>query len=110
MFSLNVMEFERRKYKRVVVSFEVKFFGTQNYGARVSDISLGGCYVETIAYVAVGEVLTLEIETPTGYWLKLRGKVKYVHPNVGFGVSFLQLSKDETDVLESIIEYEAVCY
>lgn len=102
------MVVERRKYKRVVVSFEVKFFGTQNYRARIADISLGGCYVETIAYVAVGEILTLEIETPTNYWLKLRAKVEYIHPNVGFGVSFLPLTQNEMDVLENLLEYEAV--
>ena len=100
------MESERRKDERISVSLEAKFFGGAQGGARISDISLGGCYVETIAYFNAGDVIDVEIKMPNGTWLSLKGKISYTHPSMGFGMRFHDLSQYELDVLSGLMDYE----
>jgi hypothetical protein len=71
--------------------------------ARISDISLGGCYMESLAQVAVGEEVHFEIQLPTGGRMPLRGEVVHLHPNIGFGLRFLSLSVMERNVLMHVI-------
>ena len=66
--------------------------------ARISDISLGGCFVDTIMTVRPGEDVSLTGKLETGEPLELKGKVAYVMDGFGFGVSFTDLS-DESKVL-----------
>ena len=72
--------------------------------ARISDISLGGCYMESLAQVIVGEEIQFEIRLPTGGRMPLRGKVIYHQPNLGFGVSFINLSIMARNVLTHVIK------
>ena len=102
------MDEERRRHKRVSVSLEAKLEGLHsNYPARVSDISIGGCYVETLAQVSVGEHVRVEVRMPTGSWLSLRGEVLYFHHTVGFGMRFLQLSQLEMEILNNLVSYSS---
>lgn len=71
--------------------------------ARVSDISMGGCYVDSIAAVPVGEPVSIEIARPAGGKLQFSGKVAYVLDGFGFGVQFLDLTADHTEFLERIV-------
>ena len=99
------MEEERRKDDRSTVSLEAKLFGSNDgYRARISDVSLGGCYVETISSVSVGDDVAVQIEKSNGNWISLKGKVTVYHPTIGFGMSFSQLSQEETDFVKSLIE------
>jgi len=103
---LKIMEIERRNNERVPVSFEAKIGGGyQGYRARVTDLSLGGCYVETMTLVGINELLTIEVRMPTGNWLKLKGQVIYCHAHIGFGIRFFQLTQLEIDVVRNLIEY-----
>jgi hypothetical protein len=72
--------------------------------ARISDISLGGCYMESLAQVVVGEEIHFEIQLPTGGRMPLRGEVIYHQPNLGFGVRFTNLSVMERNVLAHVIK------
>ena len=95
---------ERREEERKNVSLEVRWEGSAGkQSARVSDLSLGGCYLDTLAQAEVGEVLGLEIKLPGGGWLPLRGTVAYVMPGLGFSVCFTFLTDDEQDRLSEII-------
>lgn len=71
--------------------------------ARISDISLGGCYLESLAQVTVGEQIHFEIQLPTGGRMPLRGEVIHLHPNLGFGMRFVSLSVMERNVLTHVI-------
>lgn len=102
------MSIERRRHKRITVSLEAKLEGLHNnYPARVSDISIGGCYVETVAQVSVNETVRVEVHLPTGNWLSLRGEVLYSHHTIGFGLRFLQLSQLEMEMLNHLILYSS---
>lgn len=71
--------------------------------ARISDISLGGCYLESIAPVAISEQIHFEIQLPTGGRMPLRGEVVHLHPNLGFGLRFVSLSVMERNVLAHVM-------
>ncbi|MGH9945935.1 MAG: PilZ domain-containing protein [Pyrinomonadaceae bacterium] len=71
--------------------------------ARVSDISLGGCYVDTIVSVAVGESVRFELIQPNGGRLTFAGLVVYHLSGMGFGVQFTDLNKEQKQFLEEMI-------
>jgi c-di-GMP-binding flagellar brake protein YcgR len=97
---------DKRRDERVSLPLEAHCEGLSGkYSARLSDVSLGGCYVETLALVSVGEHIRFEVQLPTGRWLPLQGEVVYHHPNLGFGVRFTEISELEREMLASIIEY-----
>jgi hypothetical protein len=72
--------------------------------ARIGDISLGGCYIESLAQVIVGEQIQFQIQLPTGGRMPLRGEVIYHQPNLGFGVRLASLSAMERNVLMHVID------
>jgi PilZ domain-containing protein len=72
--------------------------------SRISDISLSGCYVESLAQIAVGERVRFKIETTLGEWLPLSGVVVYSHPQIGFGVSFSTLTDGVRSQLADLID------
>ena len=71
--------------------------------ARVDDVSLGGCFVNTHGHVEMGEPVDLEILLPSGGWLKLRGTVASYHPGVGFGMWFRFVSAADRTALKELI-------
>jgi len=100
------MSDERRNYERVPMPLETRWAGQSGrHTARISDLSLGGVYIESLGTVTIGESISFEIQLPTGNWMPLKGKVIYCHTNLGFGVEFSQLSEAEKDLLADLIEY-----
>ena len=95
---------ERREEERVPVSLEVRWEGDSGrHTARVSDISMGGCYLDTLGPAAPGEIVSLNIKMPSGEWLALRGEVAFHHPNLGFSVCFTFLTEEEQHQLAQLI-------
>ena len=95
---------ERRTNKRKQILLEAKWRGvSRRHEARVDDVSLGGCFVNTYAQVELGEHIDLQIKLASGEWLPLRGQVASYQPGVGFGMSFTSLSVEETADLEELI-------
>ena len=76
---------------------------SRRHEARVDDVSLGGCFVNTYGQVELQEDVNLEIQLPSGGWLPLRGKVASYQPGVGFGMSFTSLSEKETAALKELM-------
>lgn len=75
---------------------------SRGHEARVDDVSLGGCFVNTYGHVELNEQVELQILLPSGDWLALRGKVASCHPGVGFGMSF-NLNGEEKKAVEELI-------
>lgn len=99
------MESERRGEKRFPLPLEVRWESLSGkYAARISDLSLSGCYIESLAKVEVGEELHFEIQLPAGFWMPLRGAVVYHHPNLGFGLHFVRLTMMERNMLARVLE------
>ena len=96
---------ERRRSERVSLLLEVYVEGLSGqYTARISDISLGGCYIESIMPVAIGERVQFKLQLLTGRWMLLRGEVINYQPSVGFGVRFVDLTMMERNVLKNVLD------
>ncbi len=94
----------QRQYKRFPVSLEVMLDFTPAYrGARISDLSKSGCFIDTIVEVREGEIVDFKLRLPTEEWLQLSGVVTYYLPRIGFGVSFADLSEEKINLIEKII-------
>jgi hypothetical protein len=78
-------------------------FASGRRSARISDISAGGCYIDTIAQVPVGEPLTLHISSGDGKAKEFTGKVAYLLQGFGFGVEFTELTDDHRAFLAQIL-------
>jgi hypothetical protein len=98
------MRDERRSSKRKRLLLEAKWESMSNtHEARVDDVSVGGCFVNTLGRVELNEEVNLQIQLPSGAWLPLRGHVTSYQPGVGFGVAFTSLSEMETAALKELI-------
>jgi len=97
---------EQRQFERVRLPMEVHWEGLSGkHAARIYDLSLSGCYVETLGQVTPGERIRFEIELPTGRWLRLEGEAVHAQPSMGFGVRLINLSATDRDMLAHLLEY-----
>ena len=100
------MTSERRSDERARLPLEMRWEGQSGkHVARVYDISLSGCYVETLGQVQLNEQIRFEIQLPTGRWMPLRGEVVHFQPDMGFGMRFTGLTETERELLARLIEY-----
>lgn len=82
-----------RKHERKAIFTEIVLRSASGKReARISDLSMGGCFVDTIVNARVGEDVSLRITFDPGYVLDLTGKIAYVLEGTGFGVSFTDLT------------------
>lgn len=71
--------------------------------ARVSDISVGGCYIDSIFSVKVGEAIRFELVHTDGQRLAFTGEVAYCFEGIGFGVRFTEITDEQKMFLEAIV-------
>lgn len=87
---------ERRRNQRRKVLLEARWENvSKRHEVRVDDISLSGCFVNTYAPVEKGELVELSILRRSGEWLQVRGHVAMIHHGVGFGMAFIDLTKQQ---------------
>jgi hypothetical protein len=95
---------ERRNTHRKKVLLEARWESMSwRHEARVDDVSLGGCFVNTYGHVELDEAIELQILLPSGEWLTLRGTVASYHAGVGFGLSFSFLNEKEKQSVQELI-------
>lgn len=93
-----------RKFKRFHVSLDIVIdFTSGKREARVTDLSMGGCFVDSILMVIQGEKIVFRLRIPTGELLKLSGEIAYSLPRFGFGIQFDDLSEEQRFLLEQTI-------
>ena len=94
---------ERREDERRGVSLEAWWEGLSGrHEGRVSDLSMGGCYVDTHAPVGPDELIVFAVRRPDGGWLELRGRVVSRHQNIGFSLVFTFLTDEEQQELKRL--------
>ena len=98
------MSEERRSNQRKRLLLDAKWESmSRTHEARVDDVSLGGCFVNTYGHVEPNEEINLQIALPSGEWLFLSGHVASYQPGVGFGMRFDSLSAEQSATLEELI-------
>ena len=70
--------------------------------ATISDISLEGCYVETLQPFPMGTRLELTLAHDNSE-IRVQATVCSVHPRTGMGVSFVDVDNDNRERLERVI-------
>ena len=95
---------DRRTEQRRDVCLDAVWNGKSgNYTARVTDLSEGGCYVDTMGAAQVNEVITFRLQLPDGEWLELSGEVAHQTPPLGFGLRFINLTDQQHERLRSLL-------
>lgn len=99
------MSDERRSDKRVGVNLSTRWHGvTGTHEGRIEDLSVNGCFVNTLGAVDLGEIVSLLIKLPSDKWLPLRGKVVSAQQMIGFSLSFSILDSKEQQSLRELVE------
>lgn len=94
----------RRHHIRAPLSLEVIVEGLSGkHEARTSDISLGGCYIDAMHQVSVGEIVSLKALLPEAGWIYINGEVLYEQWPTGFGVRFTEMSDETRRALDKAI-------
>ena len=100
---------ERRSKPRLSVSLDAVWNEDTGvrHSARVTDLSEGGCYLDTVGEVLTGEVVAFRVLLPDDDWLYLEGEVKHHRHGFGFGVQFLDLNDEQTKNLLLLLRLAA---
>jgi CheY-like chemotaxis protein len=96
---------ERRAQSRQSCRFGVDVYrdgGKSRQHCTLTDMSVGGCYVETTQPLPAGSTVVLEVHT---HELKVRvpGKVKSMHPGYGMGIEFSLRTPDDKQQVARLI-------
>ncbi len=95
---------ERRTNQRIPLNLQARYDGMSGvHEAKIEDISMGGCFVNTRGHVEPGESITVEIKLPSGQWLQLRGQVTSRQPGIGFGIVFSLRTEEEISSLSNLL-------
>jgi hypothetical protein len=95
---------DRRKFARHACRIEaqVSIAGDSvHLPARVTDISLGGCYVEMLAPLPVDTIVELSLN-PGGSLMVASGRVRSSQMGFGMGVSFTGLGPEDFEILRKL--------
>ncbi|MEP7118792.1 MAG: PilZ domain-containing protein [Acidobacteriota bacterium] len=101
------MSVEKRVHPRLERPFECTWNGTSGRrDVRITSLSLGGCFIDSVGTPAVGEKLRVEVRLDDLPALALSGEVVYLDRSQGFGVRFLDLpAQDERELADSLRRY-----
>ena len=95
---------ERRRFPRVACRIEATVLdelSAMNLPVKVTDISLGGCYVEMLAPLPINSVVELALDTSQGA-IHAHGKVVAAQTGMGMGIAFTAISPEDFEKLREI--------
>jgi hypothetical protein len=95
---------ERRAHPRVKGPFEGFWDGSGTQVGRIVDLSVGGCFVESVALPSVGQLVTVSMAV-TGGQINLSAEVLYAESNLGFAVRFVDMPEPIANVLRKEIAH-----
>jgi len=99
---------ERRKHPRYKINVPVEIH-TESSGAPLhcatSDLSLDGCYVESMYPFAVGTCLDIKLDTSDT--LLISAKVVTCDPQFGNGIQFLRMLPEDQATLAKFLDHVA---
>jgi len=98
-------EHEQREHPRVKVRVPIELcVGDSECPVRgaTADLSLGGCYVETLFPLAIGT--TLELKLQVDGTLLVLAEVVTCDPQVGNGIQFTKMLPEDIEELRAFLE------
>jgi hypothetical protein len=96
---------ERRQHPRLTQPLEGTWRGRSgNASCRISDISWGGCFIQTYTAPSVSERTVITVTMPLHERaVEIAGVVLYVEAAMGFSVLFDRLTADQIDALTDVL-------
>jgi len=95
---------ERRSKPRLSVNLEAVWDReSDNHPALITDLSLGGCYLNTVGETRTGETVGFRVLLPDGDWLYVEGEVRHHSIGRGFGVKFIDLDGEQEEKIELLL-------
>lgn len=93
------------QHKPVTVSLDVVWQGSSGkHDARMSEISMDGCYIESqVQGRALGDVVAFKVHLPSGPWVSLQGELTNYDYPIGFGLRFTGLTEDARRLLAEVV-------
>jgi hypothetical protein len=71
--------------------------------SRIRDLSMGGCYVESMTSFTPGEPVAFDLIDTAGCSVGFTGEVAYVLEGFGFGLRFTNISPEQLKFLHEAI-------
>ena len=99
------MDHDRRDHPRIKVRVPVEIFTEDSESpirGATSDLSLSGCYIETIFPFPIGT--SLEIKLQTDSTLLVLATVVTCDPQVGNGIQFTKMLPEDIEDLRAFLE------
>jgi PilZ domain len=96
---------ERRQARRVPIVLEATWDGSAGiHEARVTDVSMTGCFIDTIGHAARGDMVQLSFRLPNGKLETVRGIVAHRQGHTGFAIAFVELSEEQNEVIAHLLK------
>src|SRR5688572_23707070 len=94
-----------QKHDPVTVSLDVVWQGSAGkQDARMSEISMQGCYIDTkVQGRNLGETIGFKVHLPGGPWVSLQGELINQEYPIGFGLKFVNLREEERKLLAQVV-------
>jgi len=96
---------DRREYRRLKVSVPVEIqtdAGGSPIRGATADLSLSGCYIETIFPFPIGTNLDLQLSIETT--ILIAATVVTCDPQVGNGIRFIRMLPEDREALKAFLE------
>jgi PilZ domain-containing protein len=94
---------DARRYAFICPAELIDLSGSARISARTADLSLHGCYIDTLNPFPLGTRVRLQL-TKSGQSLEFRAEVTSCHMGSGMGVNFEPLTPAQTDIVVSWLE------
>jgi hypothetical protein len=94
----------RRAHPRVAGPFDGRRVGALETPVQLFDLSLGGCFINSLHEQKLGITLVLKIDLPGEGWITLKAETLYRRGEFGFAVRFLEMSNDAALRLERALQ------
>jgi hypothetical protein len=97
---------ESRRYRRVEGLFPVSLFCQgETYRVKATNLSVGGIFIATRLPLKVGALVHMRISgLPERASVQATGQVRFVHPGVGVGIRFFEISEGDLRIVTEAVE------
>jgi CheY-like chemotaxis protein len=73
------------------------------FDSKLTDISMDGCFIESVGQEEFGETINFNVEMPSGVWLTLQGVVTEQEPGAGFKMHFATPTRRNQKLLQQVV-------
>ena len=85
---------ERRRHSRVPGPFDGRRIGVLPIDVQIYDLSVGGCFVNSLHEQQAGIAIVLEIDLQGEGRITVKGETLYSKPGFGFAVRFVDMTEE----------------